>query len=189
MNSSNKKKYLLELLEKSDNNILDKQHYSEELIKKIMEEDHFPHYLENKNFEIIQQEIKNICFRENIPTKNIIDKLGEYRYVDKICDLIRGKFVRWIRLTNQSTLTKGGTQNQSTLTKGGTQNQSTLTKGGTQNQSNLTKGGIVADIKFLENGTYILVKNALNRFIQYKYDECITFQKLSVEEILYINIC
>ena len=167
MNSSNKKKYLLELLEKSDNNILDKQHYSEELIKKIMEEDHFPHYLENKNFEIIQQEIKNICFRENIPTKNIIDKLGEYRYVDKICDLIRGKFVRWIRLTNQSTLTKGGTQNQSTL----------------------TKGGIVADIKFLENGTYILVKNALNRFIQYKYDECITFQKLSVEEILYINIC
>lgn len=155
MNSSNRKKYLLELLEKSDNLILDK-HYSEDLIKKIMEEDHFPHYLENKNFEIIQQEIKNICFRENISIENMINKLGEYRYVDKICDLMRGKFVRWIRINQGSGTT-------------------------------LSKGGIVTDIKFLENGIYILVKNALNRFIQYKYDECITFQKLSVEELLYIN--
>jgi hypothetical protein len=84
-----------------------------------------------------------------------LGKLTEYRYVDKICDLIRGKYVRWIRLSGLT----------------------------------LTKGGIVADIKFLENGIYILIKNARNQFIQYKFDDCITFQKLSPEELLYIHIC
>ena len=152
------KKYLLELLEKQDN----KSNLTKEDIElwatKIIKEDNFPHYLENKNLEIIQQEIKNICFRENISSSQLEDKLKEYRYVDKICDLLRGKFVRWIRISSSSS-------------------------------EKLTKGGIVADIKFLENGTHILVKNALNRFIQYKYDECITFQKLSVDELLYLSIC
>jgi len=48
----------------------------------------------------------------------------------------------------------------------------------------LTNGGIVMDIKFLDNGTHVMCKNAINRFVQYKFDECITFQKLSMEEQL-----
>lgn len=48
----------------------------------------------------------------------------------------------------------------------------------------LTNGGIVTDIKFLDNGTHILCKNAMGRFIQYKFDDCLTFQKLSVDEQL-----
>lgn len=48
----------------------------------------------------------------------------------------------------------------------------------------LTTGGIVIDIKFLDNGTHVLCKNNLNRFVQYKFDDCITFQKLSSEEQL-----
>lgn len=48
----------------------------------------------------------------------------------------------------------------------------------------LTNGGIVIDIKFLDNGTHVLCKNNLNRFLQYKFDDCITFQKLSTEEQL-----
>jgi len=48
----------------------------------------------------------------------------------------------------------------------------------------LTNGGIVTDIKFLENGTQILCMNSQKRFIQYKFDECYTFQKLSMEEEL-----
>ena len=48
----------------------------------------------------------------------------------------------------------------------------------------LTNGGIVVDIKFLDTGTHILCKNSMNRFIQYKYDDCITFQKLSSTEML-----
>jgi hypothetical protein len=48
----------------------------------------------------------------------------------------------------------------------------------------LTNGGIVMDIKFLDNGTQILCMNSIHRFNQYKFDECFTFQKLSVEEQL-----
>jgi hypothetical protein len=48
----------------------------------------------------------------------------------------------------------------------------------------LTNGAIVVDIKFMDNGTQVMCKNGMNRFIQYKFDECITFQKLSTEEQL-----
>ena len=48
----------------------------------------------------------------------------------------------------------------------------------------LTNGGIVMDIKFLDNGTQILCMNSMHRFNQYKFDECLTFQKLSIEEQL-----
>jgi len=46
----------------------------------------------------------------------------------------------------------------------------------------LTNGGIIVDIKFLNNGIYILCMNVNRKFIQYKFDDCITFQKLSDEE-------
>ena len=178
MNNNTTKKYLLGLLDKSE--------FELEAEKEEDEEDNFPSYLENKTAISIQKEISDVCFRENIP-QNIVEKLTEYRYVDKICDLIRGKYIRWVRLSKDKgdlTLTKGDltlTKGDLTLTKGNL----TLTKG----DLTLTKGGIVADIKFLENGIYILIKNACNKFIQYRFDECITFQKLSVEELLYINIC
>ena len=50
----------------------------------------------------------------------------------------------------------------------------------------LTNGGIVVDVKFTDNGTHILCKNK-NKFIQYKYDECITFQRLSEDELLLLQ--
>lgn len=143
------KKYLLELLDTTSD-------LSDSLLD-IKEDDDFPSYLYAKTAISIQKEISDVCILENIP-QNILDKLTEYRYVDKICDLIRGKHVRWIRLSTTIT-------------------------------NSLTKGGIVADIKFLENGIYILIKNALNKFMQYKFDDCITFQKLSTEELLYTRIC
>lgn len=48
----------------------------------------------------------------------------------------------------------------------------------------LTNGGIVVDIRFLDNGTHILCMNAMRKFIQYKFDDCLTFQKLTTEEHL-----
>lgn len=48
----------------------------------------------------------------------------------------------------------------------------------------LTNGGIVTDIKFLENGVHILCMNSQRRFIQYKFDDCYTFQQMSTEEQL-----
>ena len=150
------KKYLLGLLSEAEV----EAEVEEEEDDNDVTEDNFPSYLENKTASIIQKEILDICIRENIP-QNILDKLSDYRYVDKICDLIRGKYVRWIRLSVTN---------------------------GTNRGTTLTKGGIVADIKFLENGIYILIKNAHNRFIQYRFDDCITFQKLSVEELLYLSL-
>lgn len=48
----------------------------------------------------------------------------------------------------------------------------------------LTNGGIVTDIKFLDNGVHILCMNSQRRFIQYKFDDCYTFQKMNTEEQL-----
>jgi acid phosphatase class B len=48
----------------------------------------------------------------------------------------------------------------------------------------ITTGGIVMEIKFLDNGMHVLCMNSQKRFTQYKFDDCITFQKLSVEEQL-----
>ena len=50
--------------------------------------------------------------------------------------------------------------------------------------TNLTTGGIVTDIKFLENGIHVLCMNNQRRFIQYKFDDCYTFQKMNTEEQL-----
>lgn len=49
----------------------------------------------------------------------------------------------------------------------------------------LKLGGIVNDIKFLSNGTHILIFNKyMNQNIQFQYDNVLLFQKLSIEEEL-----
>ena len=47
----------------------------------------------------------------------------------------------------------------------------------------LTNGGIFVRIKFTDSGTYIVCKN-YGKFMQYKLDECPTFQKINAEEWL-----
>jgi len=48
----------------------------------------------------------------------------------------------------------------------------------------LTNGGLVTDIKFLDNGTHVQCMSNGSRFIQFKFDDCIIFQKMSLEEQL-----
>lgn len=55
-----------------------------------------------------------------------------------------------------------------------------------ESKINLTNGGIVMDVKFLDNGTQVLCMSTGKRFIQFKYDECTIFQKMSMEEQLII---
>ena len=45
----------------------------------------------------------------------------------------------------------------------------------------LSNGGLVCDIK-IENGVKIVCKNSMNRFFEFKMDECLVFQKLSPQE-------
>ena len=110
-------------------------------------------YLEDKTLKGITDEIHDIMQTaiEDIELQQkICLKLLDYRLVDELHELHKGKHVRWIR----------------------------------RDTNKLTNGGIVGDIKFLDTGTQVLCKNSMNRFIQYKYDECITFQKLSHTEQL-----
>lgn len=110
-------------------------------------------YLDNKTTSDITSEIQdklNEIGLSDDEKEIIIVKLKEYRFVDEIHELHKGKMVRWIR---------NGT-------------------------NRLTNGGIVTDIKFLDNGVHVLCMNSQRRFIQYKYDDCYTFQKMNVEEQL-----
>jgi hypothetical protein len=85
---------------------------------------------------------------------DIFDKLKDYRLISEIYQIHKGKHVRWIRRTNP--------------------------------KNTLVRGGIVMDVKFLDSGTIIVVKTTSTKIpiIQFKYDECITFQKMSQEELL-----
>ena len=46
----------------------------------------------------------------------------------------------------------------------------------------LTNGGIFLEIKLLDTGTHMMIKNNMYRIFQIKMDECIVFQKLSDQE-------
>lgn len=52
----------------------------------------------------------------------------------------------------------------------------------------LTNGGIVVEVKFTKDGINVLCKNAMHKFIKFKYDECIIFQKLTVDEQLILTV-
>ena len=51
-------------------------------------------------------------------------------------------------------------------------------------KNTLTNGAIVMDVKLLDNGIHILCRNAQHRLFQVKFNECLTFQKLSTGEQL-----
>jgi hypothetical protein len=54
----------------------------------------------------------------------------------------------------------------------------------------LTNGGLLINVKLDVNGTVLLCKNNSNRFFNVRFDDCIIFQKLTMEEqfILLANI-
>ena len=116
-------------------------------------------YLNNKRIQDLKDEVYESISELKITKKQvkiICDKLSEYRLVYRICDLHKGKHVRWIR-------TYGLCSDSNLL---------------------LTNGGIVVDIKFTDSGINILCRNYMNRFINYNFNDCITFQKLSTDEQL-----
>lgn len=111
----------------------------------------------------LSEDIINALQELNLSTSDITkfcEKLTEYRYIDQIHMLHKGKHIRWSRRT-PSTETKIPI---------------------------LTNGGIVVDIKFLDNGIYILCKNGI-RFIQFRFDDCLVFQKMSADEMLVLSCC
>lgn len=121
-------------------------------------------YLENKTMVQINEEIHTIIEElglEKPMIENLCEKLIGYRYVDQINELHKGKHIRWIRIADNQTFRPLPKQ-----------------------QIKLMAGGILTNVKFLDNGTHIMCMGPGNRFIQYKFDDCLTFQKLTVEEQL-----
>jgi len=48
----------------------------------------------------------------------------------------------------------------------------------------LTKGGIVCDLKIMDTGMSIVVKNFAGKYYQTKMDECLLFQKMTGQELV-----
>lgn len=48
--------------------------------------------------------------------------------------------------------------------------------------SNLTNGGLLMNVKIENTGVQLLCKNNINRFFNICFDDCIIFQKLTIEE-------
>ena len=118
-------------------------------------------HLDNKTLENIAEDkykqLKSLNLGKD-KTKEIFSKLSEYRFIDEIYQLHKGKHVRWIRRKPTTT----------------------------NKPLSLTTGGIVVDIKFLDTGTHVMVLTTNPKCIcmQYLFDDCITFQKLSTDEQL-----
>ena len=143
-----------------ENEMKDPELFSTLDIEKLLEniENEKNNYLDGKTMKSINDEIYEKTNQlENCEHKEICNKLIGYRYVDELHELHKGKHVRWIRLYKDDSQI---------------------------NDIKLTNGGIVTDIKFMNNGTHVLCMNSMRRFIQYKFDECLTFQKLSIDEQL-----
>tara|TARA_B110000285_G_scaffold231086_1_gene298939 strand:- start:1820 stop:2302 length:483 start_codon:yes stop_codon:yes gene_type:complete len=107
---------------------------------------------ENKTTDDIIMDVIQTLSEYDVPDiDKVSSKLNGYSFIDEICDIQKGRHVRWIRITPDSKRT-------------------------------LTNGGVIVDTKFTNNGLQILCKNKLNRFMQYKFDECISFQRMSKQE-------
>ena len=151
--------------------------------------------LGNRTLSDISREIVQALQNINLPAEKIPEicgKLAEYRLTDQVYQIQKGKHVRWIRIrgtegspkTPPSANTIGSPKTPSSTN---TINSDKERRGlrGTFG-SPITNGGIVVDVKFLDNGTHILCKNG-PRFIQYKFDDCLTFQKLSADEQMVLS--
>jgi hypothetical protein len=50
------------------------------------------------------------------------------------------------------------------------------------NETKLTNGGLLMNVKIENRGVQLLCKNNMNRFFNIRFDDCIIFQKLTMEE-------
>ena len=129
------------------------------LLSKIENEDN--NYLENKTISDISNDVFEAIKELNIDNDlaiNFCDRLSGYRYVERVCDLRNGKMIRWIKHTHST--------------------ESCI------NKKSLTNGGILMNIKIENSGVQLLCRNNSNRFFNIRFDDCLVFHKLSMEEQL-----
>ena len=155
-------------------------------------------YLENKTLKSISTEIFETIQKLNLSeerTKDLCDKLIDYRLVNEIYELHKGKLVKTINLNLNNTYSSSPlTISPRICRKGGVEDVAVADKGEERVNKRDTKvhnihmRGKVVNIKFLDNGTHVVCLNVPNRYSQYKFDQFLTFQKLSTEEQLILSL-
>lgn len=112
-------------------------------------------YLENKTVADITKDVFE-CLDELGLTEDILNnclkRLEEYRYVERVCDLVNGRLTCWIKRGQKPAVIKNG--------------------------------GILMNVNIEKNGVYILCRNFGSHFSKAKFDDCLIFQKMSMEEQL-----
>ena len=81
-------------------------------------------------------------------------KLLGYQYIDRICDIRLGRFMRWIKRETRI----------------------------------LHRGGILSSIDVKDSGVVLLCRNVKNGFFRLKWDDCLLFQQLSIEEKMILSL-
>lgn len=133
----------------------------EEILNTIQDEK--TDYLDNKTIKSINKEVFDSIQSLNLSeerTKDLCEKLMDYRLVNDIHELHKGKIVKTININiNNDSLY--------------------LPK--------IHVKGKVLNIKFLDNGIHVVCIHFPQRFLQYKFDHFLTFQKLSDEEQMILS--
>jgi predicted HTH transcriptional regulator len=120
-------------------------------------------YLENKTLKDISREILQSLESLELPDSIIMSyclRLTGYRLVDRICDLRNGRMMRWIKINPQAA--------------------------GASSSRILTNGGILMSVKIENRGILLLCRNNMNRFFNVRFDDCLIYQKLTMDEQLIV---
>ena len=139
-----------------------------EILEKLEDECH--DYLENKTLESISQEIYEILKANDYHEEKIemiYNKLNGYRYVENINELHVGKEIKILRIANPYDANFN------------------------KMDSTLKYYGKVTNIVFDDKGVLIRSITFINKikYWNYKYDNFLTFQKLTDEEKIILTLC
>jgi hypothetical protein len=163
-----KKKELLEMYEKIQEDDENPEPADiQEILKKLEDECH--DYLENKTLASISQEIYNILKTNDYPENKIetlYNKLNGYRYVENVNELHVGKEIKVLRIAN------------------------VYDADFNKLDSTLKYYGKVTNILFEDNGILVRSITFINKikYYNYKYDNFLTFQKLSPDEKIILTL-
>ena len=165
-----KKKEILELYKKIKDEE-NAEHSEETSINEILEklEDECHDYLENKTLESISKDIYEILQLHEYPENKIehmYNKLNGYRYVENINELHVGKEIKVLRIANPYDASFN------------------------KLDSTLKYYGKVTNIIFEDNGILVRSIMFINKikYCNYKYDNFLTFQKLTPEEKIILTL-
>lgn len=145
-------------------------------------------YLENKTIKSVAEEIYEKINEFDIPKETKLSycsKLNEYRFVNNIHELHKGKYVRYIRLPQNNIKEKIDFFDD---TDDDSDEESNEIIEQNKNTGKLMQGGIVINIQFTNYGIYITLLSKPSFYFRLRYDNFYFFQKLTMNEQLILML-